>query len=183
MFTSVQSLWERIWECNTINYDIFKKHSYQWNTSHWTYIIFWLSLSVFDLGASREDFCKALGWRYYWWRKLGIFKWVYVDEPRIKTLIVVVQSLSPALCSPLDCSKAGFPVLHYLPEFAQNHVHWLSDVIQPSHFLSHLFLPAFYLFQHEGLFQSVSSSHQVTKALELQLQHLSFEGTSKVDFL
>ena len=33
----------------------------------------------------------------------------------------------------MDCSIPAFPVLHYLPEFAQTHVHWISDVIQPSH--------------------------------------------------
>ena len=36
------------------------------------------------------------------------------------------------LCNPMDGSTPGFPVLHYLPEFAQTHVHWVSDVSQPS---------------------------------------------------
>ena len=36
------------------------------------------------------------------------------------------------LCNPMNCSTPGFPVLHYLPEFAQTHVHWVSDAIQPS---------------------------------------------------
>ena len=40
------------------------------------------------------------------------------------------------LCEPMDCSTAGFPVLHCLPEFAQTHVHWVNDAIQPSHPLS-----------------------------------------------
>ena len=35
----------------------------------------------------------------------------------------------------MDCSMPGFPVLHGLPEFAQTHVHWVSDAIQPSHTL------------------------------------------------
>ena len=39
------------------------------------------------------------------------------------------------LCNPMDCRMSGFPVLHYLPEFAQTHVHWVSDAIQPSHLL------------------------------------------------
>ena len=39
----------------------------------------------------------------------------------------------PALCNPMDYSRPGFPVLHYLPEFAQIHVQWVSDAIQPSH--------------------------------------------------
>ena len=36
------------------------------------------------------------------------------------------------LCDPTDCSTPGFLVLHHLPEFAQTHVHWVSDAIQPS---------------------------------------------------
>ena len=42
----------------------------------------------------------------------------------------------PTLCGPMGCSTPGFPVLHHLPEFAQTHVHWDSDAIQPSHPLS-----------------------------------------------
>ena len=34
---------------------------------------------------------------------------------------------------PVDYSTPGFPVLHYLPEFAETHVHGVSDAIQPSH--------------------------------------------------
>ena len=41
------------------------------------------------------------------------------------------------LCDPMDCSMPGFSVLYYLPEFAQTHVHWVSDDIQPSHAIQH----------------------------------------------
>ena len=58
----------------------------------------------------------------------------------------------------MDCSMPGFPVLHYLPEFAQTHVHWVSDAIQPSHPLLSPSPPAFSLSQHRGLFQWVGSS-------------------------
>ena len=58
----------------------------------------------------------------------------------------------------MDCSMPGFPVLHHLLEFAQTHVHWISDTIQPSHPLSFPSSPAFNLSQHWGLFQWVSSS-------------------------
>ena len=44
------------------------------------------------------------------------------------------------LCHPMDCNTPGFSVLHYLLEFAQTHVHWVSDAIQPSHPLLPLFL-------------------------------------------
>ena len=37
------------------------------------------------------------------------------------------------LWDPVDCSKPNFPVIHHLPKFAQTHVHWVSDAIQPSH--------------------------------------------------
>ena len=40
------------------------------------------------------------------------------------------------LCDPMDCSMPGFPVLHYLWEFAQTYVQWFDDTIQPSHPLS-----------------------------------------------
>ena len=70
----------------------------------------------------------------------------------------------------MKCSMPGFPVLHYLPEFAQTHVHWVSDAIQPSNPLSPPSLPAFNLAQHQHLFQWVSSLHQVAKILEFQLQ-------------
>ena len=36
-------------------------------------------------------------------------------------------------CDPMKCSMSGFPVLHYLSEVAQTHVHWFSDAIQPPH--------------------------------------------------
>ena len=85
-----------------------------------------------------------------------------------------VAQLCPTLCDPMDCSMLGFPVHHQLPELAQIHVHRVSDVIQPSHPLSYP-SPAFNLSQHLGLFQWVSSSHQVAKVLELQLQHQSFQ--------
>ena len=51
----------------------------------------------------------------------------------------------------MDCSTPGFPILHHLPEFAQNHVHGVNDVIQPSHPLSPPSPLA--LSQHQGLFQ------------------------------
>ena len=76
----------------------------------------------------------------------------------------VAQSY-PTLCDPTDCNTPGFPVHHQLPEFTQTHVHWVGDAIQPSHPLSSPSPPTFNLSQHQGLFQWVSSSHQVAKVL------------------
>ena len=84
-----------------------------------------------------------------------------------------VAQLYLTVCNPMDCSMPGFPVLHRLPELAQTHVCWVSDAIQTSHPLSPPSPPALSLSQHQGLLQWVSSSSQVAKVLELQLQHQS----------
>ena len=82
-----------------------------------------------------------------------------------------VAQLCPTLCDPMNRSTPGLPVHHQLPEFTQTHVHRVGNAIQPSHPPSSPSPPAFNLAQHQGLFQSLSSSHQVAKVLELQLQH------------
>ena len=76
----------------------------------------------------------------------------------------VAQS-HPTLCDPMDCSTPGLPIYHQLPEFTQIHVHQVGDVIQPSHPLLSPSPPALNLSQHQGLFQWVSSLHQVAKVL------------------
>ena len=78
----------------------------------------------------------------------------------------------------MDCSTPGFPVHHQLPEFTQNHVHRVGDAIQPSHPPLSPSSPAYSLSQHQGLFQWVSSSHQVAKVSEFQLQYQSFNEYS-----
>ena len=95
-----------------------------------------------------------------------------------------VAKSCPTLCEPMDCSrKSDFPVLHYLPEFAPTYVHWLSDAIQPPHFLSPPFsclqsFPASGSFPISQLLASGSQS-----LLELLLQHQSFQWIFTVDFL
>ena len=74
-----------------------------------------------------------------------------------------VAQLCLILCDHMNCSMPSLPVYHQLPESTQTHVHWISDAIQPSHSLSSPSPPALNLFQHQGLFQWVSSSHQVAK--------------------
>ena len=91
-----------------------------------------------------------------------------------KTILKIIQFSSvtqscPTLSDPMDCSTPGLAVHHQ--QSVQTHVHWVSDAIQPSHPLLSPSSPAFNLPQHQGLFQWVSSSHQVAKVLEFQLQH------------
>ena len=65
----------------------------------------------------------------------------------------VVPSLSCTLCDPMNRSTPSFPVLHYLPELAQTHVHWVGDASQLSHPLSSLSPLVLNLSQHQNLFQ------------------------------
>ena len=69
-----------------------------------------------------------------------------------------------------DCSRPGFPILHYPPEFAQTHIHWVGDAIQTSNPLSPPSPFAFNLSQHQGLYQWAVSSHQAVNVLELNQQ-------------
>ena len=75
------------------------------------------------------------------------------------------------VCDTMNRSMPGLPVHHQLPESIQTHVHWVGDAIHHSHPLSSPSPPAPNLSQHQGLFKWVSSSHQVAKVLEFQLQH------------
>ena len=94
-----------------------------------------------------------------------------------------VAESRPTLFSSMDCKTPGFSVLHNLPEFAQTHVHWVSDAIHPFHPLLSPSPPAFNLSEHQGLFQWVSSWHHVARVLELQLQHQSFQQIFRIDLL
>ena len=96
------------------------------------------------------------------------------------------SSITPScllLCDPMNCSMPGFPLHHQFPGLTQTQVHQAGHAIQPSHPLLSLSFPAFCLSQNQGLFQWVSSSHQVTKVLEFQLQHQSFKWIFRTDFL
>ena len=111
-------------------------------------------------------------------------------EANFDTVFSSVQSLTwvqfqptLTLCNPMDCRTPDLPVRHQLLELTQTHVHRVGDVIQPSHPLSPPSPPASNLSQHQGLFQWVSSSLQVAKVLEFQLQHQSFQWIFRTDFL
>ena len=88
----------------------------------------------------------------------------------------VTQSC-PTHCDPMDCSMPGLLVHHKLPEFTQTHVRWVSDAIQSSHPLPSPSPPTF------NLLEWISSSHQVAKGLEFQLQYQSFQWTPRTDLL
>ena len=73
----------------------------------------------------------------------------------------------------MNCSMPGLPVHHALLEFTKTHVHWVGDAIQPSHPLLSPSPPALNLSHHQGLFQWVSSSHDVAKVLKFHFHNHS----------
>ena len=75
-----------------------------------------------DLAHKRGLFCL--------WSLIQV-DWVRWELPS-RCCYFSVAHLCPTFCDAMDCSKSGFPVLHYLLEFAQTHVHWVSDAISSS---------------------------------------------------
>ena len=127
-------------------------------------IFFWFSFQLF------QNTKPLLAWGSYKHRRR-----ITCDPQAIVSWSLCCCSdakLCLTLCDRMDCSRPGFAVLHYLSKFAQTHVHRVGEAIQPSHPLSPPSPLALNLSQHQDLFQRVSSSHQVTKVLELQLQHV-----------
>ena len=107
----------------------------------------------------------------FWWCKREDIQKFHIPQVGVGSTIQnqhqfssVTQSC-PTLCGPKDCSPPGLPIYHQLPEFTQTHVHWVGDGIQPSHPVLSPFPPTFSLSQHQGLFQWISSSHQVAKSI------------------
>ena len=113
--------------------------------------------------------------RFSFWRKNILFF--------LSLLLLFSHSVVSNYFQPHGLQHSRLFVLHHLPGFAQTHVHWIGDATQTSHLLQSPSPPAFNLFQHHGLFQWVSSSHQVAEVLEFQLQHQSFQWIFRTDFL
>ena len=110
----------------------------------------------------------------------------YVAKGLVKLMMIQFSSVAQScltLCNPMNHSTPGLPIHHQLPESTQTHVHGVGDAIQPSHPLSSPSPPTFNLSQHQGLFKWVSSSRQVAKILEFQLQYQSFQWTPRTDLL
>ena len=116
-----------------------------------------------------------------WWDKITAS--CYTPDWILYSSVQFSRSVMPDSLRPHGLQHTGLPVHHQLPEFTQTHVHGVSDPIQPSHPLSFPSPPALNLSQHHGLFKWVSSSHQVAKILEFQLQSQSFQWTPRTDFL
>ena len=173
----------------------------KWNIVGWKFFCFWHFeyfvpfLLAFKVFAEKKSVDSLIGDTSYVtsWFPLDAFRIVSCSLTLATSIIMylgvkllqyssVTQS-HPTLCDLMDCSRPGFPVHHQLPELAQIHVHWVGDTIQSSHPLASFSPPAFNLSYHQGLFKSVSFSHQAAKVLKFQLQHQSFQWIFRTDFL
>ena len=123
---------------------------------------------------------------------------IWILAPSLQAKTCSVARSCPTLCSPMDCSTPGFPVLHPLPEFAQTHVHRVSDAIQPSRPLSSLLLllsifPSIRVFSNElslcirwpkdwSFSFSISPSNEYSELISFRidwLDLLAVQGTLK----
>ena len=153
---------------NRIHMKVCLKSCLRWSVAHRTSLMSWdlqVNKHLHDWTTDNPELRDRLYYYYF-----------------ILQFSSVIQSC-PTLCDPMNCSMPGLPVHHQLLEFTQTHVHRVGDAIQPSHPLSSPSPLSSNLLKHQGLFQWVSSSHEVAKVLEFQLQHQSFQWTLRTDLL
>ena len=147
--------------------------------SQTTLLAFWetcMQVKKQQLGPDMEQWTGSkLGKEY--------MKAVYCHPVYLISMQSSVQLLSHVLLFVTSWTTERQASLHRkLAEFTQTHVYWVGDAIQPSHPLLAPSLPTFNHSQHQGLFQWVSSSHQVAKVLEFQLWQC-FQWIFRTDFL
>ena len=124
--------------------------------------------------SGKESACKYRRYKRCWFYPgIGKIPW---------SSIQFSCSVMPDSFNPMDYSSPGLPDPHYLLEFTQVHVHWVSDAIQLFHSLPPSSLFAFNLSQHQGLFQRVGSSYQVIKYWNFSFS-ISPSSEYRIDFL
>ena len=119
-----------------------------------------------------------------WQRVLNVYHFCNITKSRnCQTTVNCCCSVTkwcPTLCDPTDCSTPGSPVLHYLLDFAQTHVHWVSDAIQPSHLLLPPFLPVLSLSQFLGYFPMswlfASGGHSIGASASAAVLPMNIQG-------
>ena len=139
-----------------------------------------VTTSLFSVSVSWLPFCYLL--------HFSLFMCVFISPYSLlpfsfclRDYVAVVQSLSCVQPSAIPWTAACQASLSFTVSFT--HVHSVNLAIQQSHPLSPASPPAYELSQHQGLFQWVGSLNHVTKVLELQLQHQSFQWIFRTDFL
>ena len=111
-----------------------------------------------------------------------MYRYIFVIKKLSSVQFSSVPQSCPTLCNPMDKGcKACLSIANAWGY--SNSRWWVGDAIQPSHSLSFPSSPAFNVSQQQDLFQWASSSHQVAKVLEFQIQHQSFQWIFRIDFL
>ena len=110
----------------------------------------------------------------------GNFKDCETEIPSSVTISSAAQSCL-SLCDPWTTARHASLSITNAQSPPISLFHWVDDAIRPSHPVSSLSPQALNISQHQGLFQWVSSSHQVGKVLGFQLQHQSFQWTPRTD--
>ena len=124
---------------------------------------------------------KSVNWderKFNWVLRMTLYCMIFSSISISKISLISYQFNSVVhscltLRDPMNHSTKGLPVHHQILPPTQIHVHWVDDANQPSN-LSSPSPPALNLSQHHGLFKWASSSHQVVKVMQFQLQHQSF---------
>ena len=126
----------------------------------------------------------SIAWAVVPWQMTRMWEeWCFSNESNHISLVQFSHTVMSDSMRPHGLQRARPPCPSLTPGVHPTHVHWVGDAIQPSHPLSSPSPPAFNLSQRQGLFQWISSSHQVAKVLQFQLQHQSFQWIFRIDFL
>ena len=170
-------------------FDQDKKHkSWKHSTAHlwkiWVFVHYYLSFSYDD----RERHLQMSFYNVFSVTTLFCAKLAYLIIVVIYIYICISQSFQSfstvlLIATQWIATRSDLLVHHQPPEFTQTHVHWVSDIMQPSHSLSSPSPPTFNISQNQDLFQSISSLHQLAKVMELQLQNQSLQWIFRTDFL
>ena len=166
---------------------VLKSLQFHYNEVEFLFFNFCLICSAFlcflTLRIIFQQFWEILS-QYHIHYPFNYILFLFLTDTAMLVSVVLVSSvpqLCPTLCDLMNLSIPGLPVHHQLPEFTQTDVRRVGDAIHPSHLLSSPSSPAPNPSQHQGLFHWVNSSHEVAKVLEFQLQHHSFQWTSRTD--
>ena len=117
-------------------------HSKEWACQHRRHEMWLPSLDWEDpLEQEKATHSSILAWKIPWTEEPGRLQSMRSRRVRhdLETEHIYIYcccSIAKScliLCDPMNCSTPGFFVLYYLPEFAQTHVPWVRDAIQPSH--------------------------------------------------
>ena len=81
----------------------------------------------------------------------------------------------PTLYDSMDCCTLGFPLLHSLLEFAQTHVHWISDAINHP-ILCHSLLLLTTIFLTSGSFPMTQLFASGGQSIEASIFPINIQG-------